>query len=547
MKSFGAQLKRVYQKMLYIGRWGMEPTDYVFHTASALIYNHVARQPPFSLFVPREVQSFSVTSQEMGNSFGCIYEGPQRFFSLRYSLADETLPGARNNTDVEIRPYRGRLVLAMRITKYLPDASRNESGEEPEREPEFCRLVREKVGLSDSYLNVQPAPHRFIDNSHVRRLVKAIEDPARQLPIVLISALSQNPFAQDKPMVDAFALAQRFVGTAHVARISWLAALTLTSLVGTPWTCFNGAVRIYWPGGIDLDGDNPFVHPLYTPEKVARKHLTDGMDNYIAMQIFDDAGLRMPNWAAYGVLFFVEAERQREEAKRKAAPPAELFELKEQNTTLQKQVASLHDSSQEYKALADEYYFDMMAALDDAKGQRNKLLSLQHYIERQRYEIRMLRNGAREAVPLGETYEGIPDWIERYFPDRLFLHPRAQRALKNAKFEDVPLVYRCLQLLAEDYYAYAIGLSSWEEFINRCRQVDPSINEGTSITDTNAGLYGDDYFVFYGGERRKLARHLRKGNSRDPLYCLRIYFFFDTENSVIVIGSLPGHLKIETS
>ena len=36
---------------------------------------------------------------------------------------------------------------------------------------------------------------------------------------------------------------------------------------------------------------------------------------------------------------------------------------------------------------------------------------------------------------------------------------------------------------------------------------------------------GEEYYIMYGGRRRLLDRHLKKGVSRNPLYCLRIYFF----------------------
>jgi len=39
-----------------------------------------------------------------------------------------------------------------------------------------------------------------------------------------------------------------------------------------------------------------------------------------------------------------------------------------------------------------------------------------------------------------------------------------------------------------------------------------------------------------------MDRHLVKGTSRDPRFCMRIYFFWDDEENVVVVGHLPGHL-----
>ena len=75
-----------------------------------------------------------------------------------------------------------------------------------------------------------------------------------------------------------------------------------------------------------------------------------------------------------------------------------------------------------------------------------------------------------------------------------------------------------------------------------CHQVDPGLDERGAITDIGAGRQGETYYVQYQGRRRKLERHLAKGTSMDPRYCLRIYYFWDEQNQMVVIGDLPRHL-----
>ena len=109
------------------------------------------------------------------------------------------------------------------------------------------------------------------------------------------------------------------------------------------------------------------------------------------------------------------------------------------------------------------------------------------------------------------------------------------------------LVYQCLKLLASSYYDYCTGQGTYERFIDACKQVDPGLAEGGSITDAAAGMQGDSYFLQYNGKKRKLERHLTKGNSKDRRYCLRIYFFWDDQDQVVVIGDLPHHLDTSTT
>lgn len=78
--------------------------------------------------------------------------------------------------------------------------------------------------------------------------------------------------------------------------------------------------------------------------------------------------------------------------------------------------------------------------------------------------------------------------------------------------------------------------------IQECKVVDSGLEERGAITEVAAGMEGDTYFVQYRGKRRMFDRHLAKGSNKDRRYCLRIYFFWDAEDQMVVIGDLPHHL-----
>ena len=73
-------------------------------------------------------------------------------------------------------------------------------------------------------------------------------------------------------------------------------------------------------------------------------------------------------------------------------------------------------------------------------------------------------NGRAEQPPVDLGYEQMAKWVEQYYPDRLYLHPRAVRALKSAVYQNPSMVYRCLILLAEDYYDYRMGRINRDTF-----------------------------------------------------------------------------------
>ncbi len=113
---------------------------------------------------------------------------------------------------------------------------------------------------------------------------------------------------------------------------------------------------------------------------------------------------------------------------------------------------------------------------------------------------RVLKAG-ETIVSVDGSYENIPKWIEENYPGCLFLSPRAKRSLKKAVYEDVQLVYQCLQLLATSYYTYRTGGKTYDEFTNDMLRVDTGLKEARAVTETAAGMYGDDYKIEYKGKK----------------------------------------------
>lgn len=65
----------------------------------------------------------------------------------------------------------------------------------------------------------------------------------------------------------------------------------------------------------------------------------------------------------------------------------------------------------------------------------------------------------------------------QYYPNCFYLHPRAVRALKSAVYQNPSMVYRCLSLLAEDYYNYRMDQINRDTFLHRCSAVAPGLGE----------------------------------------------------------------------
>jgi hypothetical protein len=125
--------------------------------------------------------------------------------------------------------------------------------------------------------------------------------------------------------------------------------------------------------------------------------------------------------------------------------------------------------------------------------------------------------------------------------DHIVVMPRAISAAKRSPYENSPLVYQCLELLANDYRLTKLGQLDRNVFKDKCTEL--GLDVGGSVDPSRAGAAGDEYFVRWGGRKRWLDQHMGNGSARDPRFTLRIYYTWSEEDSKVIVGWLPSHLN----
>jgi hypothetical protein len=364
------------------------------------------------------------------------------------------------------------------------------------------------------------------------------------MPIVLLTQCNHiEDGVFDGYMFNTSLLAKDLSGVAHVFCVGGDSNEYLTKTIGKTWSAFNGAVRTYYPN-ISFDESDYFQHPLLTQQSIKlRNSIATDTPNFCMHQVEEHVKnyvlTQRIQWEDAEIDFYLSCYQKKLSEERAASTQSRhqlIFSYEEQLKQLQKQ-------SDENFALADSYAKDLEACQEENSQQRKLISQLKAQIATFRFQ---LQNGAgesvRENIPDDCTYSDISEWISKYYPDRIYLHPRAIRSLKTAVYEDPKLVYKCLKLLATAYYDYQTGAITYSNFLDMCKEVDPALDERGAITDTAAGMQGDTYYVQYHGKKRKLERHLAKGSNKDCRYCLRIYFFWDDQDQIVVVGDLPHHL-----
>ena len=151
-----------------------------------------------------------------------------------------------------------------------------------------------------------------------------------------------------------------------------------------------------------------------------------------------------------------------------------------------------------------------------------------------------------------KEHSQIAAWVREHFSGRLILHPKAEDLLedKSARSVSAELICDALDFLATDYWDRRYLRISTEEMNSRCSEkygrpfeVKPT---GTTTIEFTPAEYKIKYFPGAKGKpvESPLDFHLGVGN--DPENLLRIYFLHDDEKKLIVVGSLPRHLRAVT-
>jgi hypothetical protein len=178
--------------------------------------------------------------------------------------------------------------------------------------------------------------------------------------------------------------------------------------------------------------------------------------------------------------------------------------------------------------------------------------------KRHEEELERLSAGHEDALKELELYRGrerrpddlkrIPEWVAAEFAGKLILHEKAVDLLGDLKSGEwnVDLICDALEFLATDYRDELTGAISESQMMENCSRKYGRPFDVTPLSFPSAGgapkEYKIKYYVGYKGKpvESVLDLHLRVGNTSEDL--IRIYFLYDSEKKLIVVGSLPKHL-----
>ena len=129
--------------------------------------------------------------------------------------------------------------------------------------------------------------HRDLTDSELPDFVEYLQSTGRRKAIILVSP---HPIT-DQPLVRPGELSYELIGLADVYGAGRSALFGLTEVVGKEFSCYNGAVRLYYPR-FSLD-QSPYLHPLYLPAEIERQHdLGRSLSKFLLRKLASDAAAR---------------------------------------------------------------------------------------------------------------------------------------------------------------------------------------------------------------------------------------------------------------
>lgn len=385
-----------------------------------------------------------------------------------------------------------------------------------------------------------PTPWIIENEDDVGELVDFIESSRRRHPIVVFATPEDsNEIHQTAIPVEQFI--RRTVGFVHTAVITPAAAYALTDALGKGFSVYRQAVRTYYPNFNAIE-DISTDHPVAT---VSRIQQWDGEDG----QTFEDflvyQSLRMTRprqeleseFPPFHQVKRIAATLARESAASSGeSSDAELLALAEE------EIAAARRETSETMELLAEAEREREEAHSRVRATQASYLALQARVEALQKRLHEMEGKPRSDYP--DSLDELEHWAVGNMSGSVELTARALKAVRESGFQSPNLVYEAL-LLMRDYYVPMRRQGGAELVQNfETRLAELGLDNSKCFSQPNkAQKFGGEYFVKYQGEKRELDWHLKGSSSRDGRLGFRLYYFWDTETSRVIVGYLPGHLK----
>lgn len=426
----------------------------------------------------------------------------------------------------------------------LQCVSRGELGPISPSYPSVVRLIARRFAGEVDGRKVLEKAWVVDTEEECQALVRLLLDPLRRRPAIVVSESDRDASQLEGNSRNAAdRLAAGTLALAHVALLGEAASYALTDMLGKEFSVFNGAVRTYKPRFYP-DRDEPSQHPLALLDSI-NAWADGGAARFIGMLVArafrDSVAARdlEEELPAFTTVHRLSVERRREGAIARGDSQGDLLALAlEENASLRSQS---EEQKRTHEGLLEAAEDERDDALEELTSVRNEIRNLKGRIAHLMQALRT--KGKQDEIPIPDSFDDLDLWAGKHLAGSVVLLNRAVRAARKSEFADPGLAYRALLILRDYYVPMRSGQVAQAECLAALAKL--GLEDSASFAGARAGQYGDEYFVTYQNRRRELDRHLKGSNSRDERFGFRLYYFWDEQDSQVVVGWLPTHLTTD--
>lgn len=389
------------------------------------------------------------------------------------------------------------------------------------RAPRFVQTIASLGSawrIEDGRDRVFSQPFR-VDATNESQFLDLLRAPERALPVIAISEFDGSAAFPEL----AQNVAKRVTGIAHVCILDEEASWQLTQDLGKEWSCFNGAIRLYWPGSVPTG--SPFRHPLWISDKLEARFENSAEEwlcNKLTRTVIE-ASSYLPTDRAFADFEDRRSTLRIKEAEQRAQSNSDYEILaqiySEENGVLKARLTALQEayenSQAELEGLRSAYF----------RGDADSLL---------------MEEAATEAPP-STVAEAVERAHSRFgdqlvFPDDL----ESQIATLNASAGPPSKIFEHLSALNDlaSKLADEDGLGMSIPIWLRSKNIECS---GESETIKKSKTARDARTFSVSGEQTYCEFHTKPSDGTSPDRCVRIYFDKADSGIRVRIGYIGRH------
>lgn len=340
----------------------------------------------------------------------------------------------------------------------------------------------------------------------------------RHLPAVVFSVDPRSGGPVGAPEI----VAENLAGLAEVYTLADIpTSYELTAQLGKLLSCYNGAVRIYYPG-FSLRS-NYEECPLYLADSLLFLQHEYSFARKLLRLISSVAVMRYAPGPIYR-----KAEAELVNQRRIMPVIAGLDAISLDDAQVERIVQDQVGQYREEVRRLHSRIHALESALDSVRGQLAEIIG--DYEEEDEVEE--------------SRFADVTDAVmqaEEDFNDILIFHPKAHTSAERSPYGQPERAYRALQALAEVGRIRRAAVERGES-IGALEDAfkERGFTYTARISMTSRGQYGHEYEITYENEKHAIHEHLVLGKGT-PKTCLRIHFFWDDYKQAFVIGHVGRH------